>query len=103
MGERVVLKTLTLRSQCAPPLLAVHLKRFAFDMSSGSMTKVCAFIKTIVHLMADHLLSKCWNQTMSAVRIPRELHLPVMECDPNLQQSAARYTLSSIVVHEGEL
>ena len=44
-GERAALKTLTLRSRNAPPLLAVHVKRFAFDTASGSMTKVRIFIK----------------------------------------------------------
>ncbi len=38
------------------------------------------------------------------MRIPRELRLPLMEEGPNPEegQSVARYTLSSVVVHEGE-
>lgn len=62
-------KTVVLKR--APAVLAVHLKRFAYDSESGTMSKV-----------------------VTAVRIPRVLHLKT-------ENGSASYALTAAVVHEG--
>jgi ubiquitin C-terminal hydrolase len=76
-------KGLSLSRDCPlPPVLAVHLKRFSFDPESGASRK----LKTSVGIPLSIALGDANTNTPPA--------LP--------QREEERYTLTSVVVHEGD-